>query len=42
MLELYKLMDSVDSMSEAASRRREKYLKLADDARKQLADTTCR
>jgi len=37
MLELYKLMDSVDSMSEAASLRREKYLKLAEDARNQLA-----
>jgi len=37
MLELYKLMDSVDSMSEAASRRREKYLKLVTDAQNQLA-----
>jgi len=39
MLELYKLMDSVDSMSEAASDRRKKYQELADDARTQLANT---
>jgi hypothetical protein len=37
MLELYKLMDSVDSMSEEALRRRQKYQDLADDARRQLA-----
>ncbi len=36
MLELYKLMDSVDSMSEAASLRRQKYIELAEDARNRL------